>query len=330
MQELIPEWSRHIAENLEACKKSLSFEDLPLFRADDCIVIGASPSLTDEELLKLKDFKGDIIVTNKSFERCFKRGLRIGWVVLLDAHPISASQFRWMEEFISRDIIDFGSPVKVEYVDDSAFRNVRFLVSSVAYPGTIKLLKKAGCKIYFFNPAVSAKENEPYRVSQMWGWMNNLPEFPHGGNVGTCAFCLARKLLYKRIGILGIDFCEEPGKDWTHEQARGYEYFYYPESKSMKFVAISKVFKSFIAYFIGAVNDCPGAVRYLGTSPLLKFSPYITSQSLDDFINGVDDEPLTEEEIKDLEISAQELKDGKAICMRPDETVEDFLNREVE
>ncbi|MCK9598592.1 MAG: hypothetical protein M0R06_06085, partial [Sphaerochaeta sp.] len=203
----------------------------------------------------------------------------------------------------------------------------KFLVSSVAYPRTLKLLYTVGCQLYFFNPTVSAKENEPYRVSQMWGWMNNLPEFPHGGNVGTCALMLARKLLYKRIGILGIDFCEEPGKDWTHEQARGYEYFYYPESKSIKFVAISKVFKSFIAYFISAVNDCPGAVRYLGTSPLLNFSPYVTSQSIDDFIKGVDDEPLTPEEEADLAISLQELKDGKFIEMKPNESVSEFLDR---
>lgn len=99
MRDLLPEWSRHLASNLEACKRSKSLDDLPVDRPDACIVIGAGPSLRDEDLVKLRAFKDDVIVTNKSFERCWELGLKVDWVVLLDAHPVSASQFRWMEAY---------------------------------------------------------------------------------------------------------------------------------------------------------------------------------------------------------------------------------------
>jgi len=273
-RELLPEWSRHIAANLDSMIGAPSVGQLPPPINDHCVVIGAAPSMTDVDLGDLHNFTGDKIVVNKVFKRMVDMELLVDWVVSLDAHPISASQFRWMKDH-DRTYWEHG-PTK-------------FLISSCTYPTTVRLLQELGCQIYFFNPVWAARENEPYRISQMWGWMNGLGEMPHGGNVGTCALMLARRLMYKKVGVMGIDLCLEPDPKWTQDEARGHEYFYYPESRWSKFVAVPPIFKTFVAYFIDAVRDFPGEVRYLGKSPLLRFSPFIESMDMEYFLEWCKD-----------------------------------------
>lgn len=278
IRELLPEWCSHISQNVQLCKRAYRLDDIPRQSLKDrCVVVAASPYLTDEEILKLKGFEGDVIVTNKNFQRLYDLGVTPSWVVLLDAHPISAQQFRWLE-----------------CADRERLRKVRYWVASVIYPKTLEILMGVG-NVYCFNPLemggdIVAECPEcghgfeampTVRLSETWKWMNGLDEFSHGGNVGTCAFLFAKKLMYKEIGLMGFDLYELPSDSWTMEAVAQREYLFYPGFGT---VAWPTHFKAYFAYLVDAIKDTASEVRYLGTSPLFLHCPVVVSESADDFV----------------------------------------------
>jgi len=121
------------------------------------------------------------------------------------------------------------------------------------------------------------------RISTAWEWMNGLPEFPHGGNVGTCAFLLARELDYSRIGMMGFDFYEKPNPEMSVHEALGIEHLYYPGFGTIAWPAHMKAYFSYMA---GVLQDTAAEVRYLGNSPLFTNCPLVESESVEDFLEG--------------------------------------------
>jgi hypothetical protein len=276
IDDLLPIWCRNIGENMPICKKAKTLEGV---RADqrDVVVVAAAPSLTDEDLIKLTDFKGDIIAVNKTFERLVRLGIVPTWVVMLDAHPVSMSQFRWVRTYEWKE-------------------KPRFFVSSVTHPLTLKVLTEV-FDAYMFNPLELSNEvvlscpkcghlseqTTTVRLSQTWTWMNGLPEFAHGGNVGTCAFLLARELGYKRIGMMGFDFYLEPDPAWSVSHSLSMETLYYPDFGT---ICWPPYFKAYFAYLSGVLQDIAAEVRYLGNSPLFTHCPLVTTATIEEFLEG--------------------------------------------
>ena len=270
--EHLPSWVFNVGANVPIARTALDLKDAPQRKGATCIIVAAGWSMTDEEVMKLKDFKGDIIVVNKSFERLYRLGVIPNWVCLLDAHAISASQFRWLD----------GMDITVDGFDAKMQGKTKFLISSTAYHKTVDIIDTFTDNLYMFN-AYEDIGGEA-RLSQIFTWMNGKEELQHGGNVGALAFILARTLGYKKIALIGFDLYEEKDKNWTVEENREREVLYYPDIDT--YVHIPFHFMAFMTFLCTASEDTKEPIVYLGKSPLFTHSPHFKTEDLDEFIRA--------------------------------------------
>jgi hypothetical protein len=92
--ELLPTWCSNIADNLDTARELPNLSKRPFRDHDKCVVVAGAPNLTDEEIIKLKYAKTDIIITNKNLERFIRLGVYPTYTCLLDANAISKPQFQ--------------------------------------------------------------------------------------------------------------------------------------------------------------------------------------------------------------------------------------------
>lgn len=279
VQQLMPAWCANLGENAPIARQAKGISDMntksmvcvredgmAVVRPSSAIVIGAGPSLAKADLELLKQFRGDILVCNKSYKRLVDMNIVPEWVLLLDADAMSVTQFRWMEE----------TPPLV---------TPNFFVSTVAYPGTVKLIADKTLergKLYMFNPIVRGGENS---MSKAWEWITFKESFEHGGSVGTCAFDLAMFLKYSTIGLLGFDFIEQKNREWTFEESTQREVFWYPDTD--EYVHVPLNFLCYAQYMLQKVRAYQNENRRvvnLSDSPMMRHSPVVEQQSLRDFI----------------------------------------------
>lgn len=266
--ELLPTWCSNIADNLEIARQvpNLPERHHILKRHDKCVVVAGAPGLTEEEILKLKYAATDIIVTNKNLERFVQLGVYPTYVVILDASAISKVQFQILFDMIE--------PQKLN-----------FFASMTCYPATLKRMWDFSV-VYGFNPLVYL--GGPVSISKTWQWMNDKQEVAHGGNVGTLAFDLAKKVGYKEIGLLGYELCE------VIDKSRGTplcdlptEFIEYPDIGVT--VAFPVHFKAYFAYLCNSIQEKTEGVRVanLTRSPIFTHCPIMEQANLDDFLKGV-------------------------------------------
>lgn len=274
--ELMEEWSMNIGENIPLARQARDLQDFHRENKPNRVVVcGAAPSLSDEQIVALREFKGHIIVTNKNYQRFCRLGVIPEWVVLLDAHPVSAMQFEFLEKYPWPEE-DRGS-----YLVET-----KFFVSTTVYPQSLKyIMEFAGADhVYMFNPIHD--DGTAVRLSKTWSWMNERTEFEHGGSVGNCAINLAKHLSYKHIALLGFDLCENPlevGHNWTIEETQQRDFKYYPDTNEV--IAIPTHFKAYMAYIFAEIVDTPWANWYnLGTSPALRHSPYLIQMTVKEYV----------------------------------------------
>jgi len=279
MTELLPKWNANFADNLPITKRAKNLdeapflcqktetEDLMVLKRPHCIVIGAGPSLKKVDLSKLKNYRGDIIVCNKSYEPLLKAGVIPDWVCLLDADAISVTQFRFLEDGPVND-------------------RTKFFVASIVYPETLRKIAMRSIdwgNLYCFNP--TARTDEPTLVNEIWGWMNGKKAFAHGGNVGTAAVNLVMELGYGRIGLLGFDFIEEPRKEWTLKESMEREVWWYPDTN--EYVHVPFNFMCYVQWLFMKAEDYQNERREvinLCESPLMRHTPVLKQEGLDEFI----------------------------------------------
>ena len=265
--ELLQEWCSNISQNIGLTRFSNKISDIPNAESEHCVVVGAAPELTDEEIIALKKYRGDIIITNKNYERFLKLGVFPDWVCLLDAHPVSLMQFKFLEKS--------GVPWSEE---------TKFMVASVVHPDTLKLICDVTAEVYMFNP-VSEDTGSAVRISKTWEWMNDAPEFEHGGSVGCLAVSLAKHLRYRVVGLLGFGLYERPNPKWTLEEAKQREFIYYPDTNEN--VALPLNFKAYITYITFEVKDSSWAKYYnMSNSPVLRHSPHLVQTDVKEFVKN--------------------------------------------
>jgi hypothetical protein len=266
---LLPGWCSNIADNLEIAREITNLPDPAYKGHDSCVVVAGAPELTNEEIVKLKHADVDIIITNKNLERFIGLGVYPTYVCLLDANPISRPQFKIL-----------GSMKHPE--------KLRFFVAMTSFPGTLKIIFEKSV-VYGFNPEVFT--GGLVALSKTWEWMNDKEEMSHGGNVGCLAFDLAKKVGYKRIGLLGFGFCEIVPKEIvptltpdTVFEGWPTEFIGYEDTGDT--VALPIHFKAYLMYLLNSVQEVKEGVMVanLTKSPLLTHSPVLTQMSLDEFL----------------------------------------------
>jgi hypothetical protein len=266
--ELLPTWCSNVADNLDIARQIQNLPEREYVHKghDRCVVVAGAPGLTDKEILKLKYAKTDIIITNKNLERFIKLGVYPTYVCLLDANAISKPQFQILYDMEHPELL-------------------RFYAAMTCYPGTLRRMWEFSV-VYGFNPLVYM--GGPVSISKTWQWMNDKEEVEHGGNVGTLAFDLAKRVGYKEIGLLGYELCEVIDKSkGTPVCDLPTEFLEYPDSGVT--VALPVHFKAFLAYLMNSIQEKEEGVRVvnLTNSPVLTHSPLLEQKNLDYFLRGI-------------------------------------------
>jgi hypothetical protein len=152
------------------------------------------------------------------------------------------------------------------------------------YPETLRRMCN-NAVVYGFNPLVYT--GGTVSISKTWHWMNYKEEMSHGGNVGTLAFDLAKRVGYKDIGLLGYSLCEVIDKNrGTPVCDLPTEFIDYPDMGVT--VAFPVHFKGYFAYLYNSVQERGEGVRVfnLTKSPILTHCPVLEQEGLDEFIRG--------------------------------------------
>lgn len=266
---LLPGWCSNIADNLATARLIDNLPDEPYKGHDRCVVVGGAPELTDDEIVKLKNAKTDIIITNKNLKRFINLGVYPTYVCILDANPISRPQF---------DILG-----KMKHPD-----YLRFFAAMTCFPRTLDLMT-AFSTVYGFNPEVFT--GGLVSLSKTWEWMNDKKEFSHGGNVGCLAFDLAKRIGYDMIGLLGFGFCEVVPKEVVERLTaddvfEGWPTEFISYEDTGETVALPVHFKAYLMYLLNSVQEVKEGtvVANLTKSPLLTHSPVLEQMSLDVFL----------------------------------------------
>jgi len=268
-KELLPAWCFNVGRNRDRAWNSKNFKDWKSdpMRNRRCIIVASAPGLKDETILELLDYNGDIIVCNKMLERFVKLGVQPAWCILLDSDPISTNQFEFMNGWVKT-------------------WNVKFLVSTIAYPYTVKTINQCNPdNFYMFNPQTDT--GGEVAISKTWEWLNGCPSLCHGGNVGGLAFQFAKSVGYEEIALLGFGFYEELNPGWTMKEAGEREFFYYPDID--RTVAIPFHFLSYSNYLMSSALEWKGhneerRVINLSESPVMRHSPVFTQEEVGEYV----------------------------------------------
>jgi hypothetical protein len=277
-KELLQNWCINVSENMSLARQSMDLSD---FLQDDSrykvskknvVIVGASPDLTDADILRIDTNVTDVIVTNKNFKRFMDLGIQPSWVCLIDAHPISRLQFDFLEE-LPREPKGAPGPLP---------EDIKFLISTTVYPATLWAIMPHTESVYMFNPHTYFGGQA--RLSQTWAWMNDREELEHGGSVGGLALVLANMIGYDRVGLLGFGLCEKGNPEWTIEEAKKRDHIYYPDTN--EYVSIPQHFKAYLAFMMEVVKDSGWEIINLSDSPVLRHSPLLGQSNINDFMNG--------------------------------------------
>jgi hypothetical protein len=230
-------WMKNFKDNLKTLPEGAQWVQKSR-RFIPTIVIGAGPSVTDDQIKTLCNFHGITIATNKSLSKCLKNGIEPDFVAVLHTTEDIAEHFR------TKDIMDFiakkGSPIEST-----------FLLTTCLHPSTVRATKDISYGgAYWCNPAVPEEQVE--NVNRMMSLLSDLPCIDTGGNVGIFALISAIQMGYGPIGILGLEHAFLPDKSWTVEKALGYRFEWNPECDQL--YAITPSFQVYLDTLVKYYN----------------------------------------------------------------------------
>lgn len=239
------------------------------------IIFGAGPSLhetTDEQWELLRSAKAEGIVllaTNKALIPMLKHDVVPDWVVTLDAEDVVFNSF--------------DDPILEKYKGQ-----VRYLGPTVTDLKVVEFVTGWAKECYWGNPHMpSGHDTDTWNINVIMELMNDLPMLRHGGNVGTCAWLLAKNIGCNPIGMYGFNLCVNPDKTWTRDKAVDYEYLYNPETGEV--LAFDSPFRAYISILVGvtdqAWNEDP-PVRTVNLTPrgALFMSGFFPNFTLKEFV----------------------------------------------
>ena len=214
-----------------------------------CIVVGAGPSLTEEQLELLKDYKGYIICSNKILER-----------VLQYCTPDMVGIIHTTQDIAEH----FTGKQAKRYL-----KKVDVMVSTCVHPDVTAALKTYGntSKVHWFNAAIPDvfRKNMDWFLRTMTSTSRveggnvyvtpNLPTVDTGGNVGIFLCELAEMMGFKDVGILGMEQCLELDPKWTNEEAMNENVIYYAPEDFPEPFAMNQVFRGYLMTILKWYSD---------------------------------------------------------------------------
>jgi len=227
----LDDWIHNFAYNFQFMPKRKSGWDEMVIK-ESAIVVGAGPSLTDDQLLALDGYEGTVICVNKSLDRMYSLGLVPDWAIMLHT----------TDEILPH----FTTPAVRENLHRS---NV--ILSSIGHPSvTDEVLAHANPeRTFWYNPSIPSCFAP--NVDRMMAVMTNEIVVDTGGNVGIWGLVLANIMKAKKVGLLGMEHCHDITKvtGWDNEKAATYDYQWAPEDDQV--YCLTPMFK---AYLLGLVN----------------------------------------------------------------------------
>jgi hypothetical protein len=219
-------WLKNFAYNIHRFERKNKWLPPDTIKGS-AIVVGAGPSITDEQIDALNDYKGTIICTNKSLKRCYAHGVIPHYVVLV--HP-------------TNEIL----PHFIDPIVHSNLYRTRVVISTMTSPSvTDEILAYADPdKVFWYNPSTSDMFVE--NIDQTLMILSNRTTIDTGGNVGILSMLLAFMWGANPVGILGLEHCHGPGSwgKWTNKQSEGYSWHYAPEDDML--YCITPMFRSYL------------------------------------------------------------------------------------
>lgn len=185
---LLPTWFKNLALNIEEnrLRQLPDLDTIPKEKGKPAIVIGAGPSLRKYKHLeilaaKAKNFPGRIISTDRVFVEALKAGVRVDYVVSIDASEQVA-------EFYADPVVAKSEAVMLcdSTVHPSVIRN---------FPG-----KKCVFHAYIDDPDADFKS-----YSQMMRYMSPQCVLLGGGNAGSTGWLIAKHLGMSPVALVGMD-----------------------------------------------------------------------------------------------------------------------------
>lgn len=167
----------------------------------DCIIIGAGPSLTANNHLKIlaeSNFKGAIILTDRSLKPALEAG------VTPDKFQIFVNTLDDKDAILPRF---YDHDIVKKWID-----KISFLFAININHSLVEWAEIHGAPVYWYHPMRDFNNpNEPsfdaiFRLMFAALGQQPLPMISDGGNVGTCSFMLAHRVLKAcRVILLGMD-----------------------------------------------------------------------------------------------------------------------------
>lgn len=225
-------WLQQYSANLVLTKGFMDnrWPSWPGRQGESCMVVGAGPSLSDEQLDALNSYTGFIICSNKVLERMLEHGTHPDLVAVIHSTPEIAAHFK--------------GPLARE-----ALNGIEVVASTMVHPDVTKALLEAGARIRWFNPAIPElfKKN----VNEFLYRTSNCPVIDTGGNVGLFMCTIASEhSTFETIGLLGMEQALALDPKWTNEQAMENVIYYAPEDLPEPF-AINQVFHGYLQTLMG-------------------------------------------------------------------------------
>lgn len=212
-----------------------------------CVCVGGGPSITEEQLEALKDFKGKIFCCNKTYPRLVKY-----------RNP----------DFVT---IIHGTPEIIGAFSDEATQlamresNVVFIVATCIDKAVGDLIAQhvPPERLVWFNASIPDMFME--NVDMLMSLFTDLPNIDTGGNVGVFSLIMAHELGAKEVAILGMEHCSDLNPKWTNLDVLDYTIHYFPEQNQL--YAMSPVFRGYYQVLLRWLSQVRDTVKVINLTP---------------------------------------------------------------
>jgi hypothetical protein len=221
-----------------SCGRSLSaLRREKIGEGDGAVIIAAGPSVQRRDpvrLIKEKNFKGAVVVTESAIAYCLRSGVVPDLVVTLDPHATRI--VRWFgdphldEHAVGQDDYYRRQDMDPAFRDELRFNreliasidrhapDMRIALATSASEAVVRRVVETGMKIYWWNPMLDDPDAPQSRTRALQA-MNRWPCVNAGGNVGTACWMIAHAVLGKRrVALTGVDFSYYDGTPYSKTQ----------------------------------------------------------------------------------------------------------------
>lgn len=218
-------WVKNFRENLKLIPDDPKFFGDTIKIKDSAIIVGAGPSLSDEQIDALRDYHGTIVCVNKSLERLLKHGVT----------PDVVSVIHSTDEVLTH----FDNDLVREHLHE-----INVILCTTLSPNVTKLVCKHSDpeKTFWFHADVP--DNIVQNLNMMFFTMAPLEIIDTGGNIGLMCVQIAQWCGAKTLALVGMEHCIELAKDWSNEEAMSYNIIYAPQDNEL--FALTPVMRSYL------------------------------------------------------------------------------------